>query len=65
MSYVYIDLYDQNFEFVERYKIQERLAKLEKDYIRQIHIDKDNNLYCLITSTENPAQIVKYKMIFD
>lgn len=64
-GYVYIDLFDQNVKFIERYKIQERLEKDDEGYIQQIHIDKENNLYCLISSSATPAQIVKYKMIFD
>ena len=62
---VYIDLFDQNINFIERYKIQERLEKEGEGFIKQIHIDKENNLYCLITSSNTPAQIVKYKMIFN
>jgi len=64
MGFLYIDFFDQNFEFIERYKIQDRLAN-DKEYIRRIHIDKENCLYCLITSLESPAQFFKYKMIFD
>ena len=64
-GYVYIDLFDQNLKFIERYKIQERLEKEGEPFIKQIHIDKENNLYYLISSSQTLAQIVKYKMIFD
>ena len=64
-GYVYIDLFDQNLIFIERYKIQERLEKEGEGYVQQIHIDKENNLYCLISSSQTLAQFVKYKMIFD
>lgn len=64
-GYVYIDLFDQNIKFIERYKIQERLEKEGEGYVQQIHIDEEYNLYCLISSSQTLAQFVKYKMIFD
>jgi hypothetical protein len=36
-----------------------------KDRFRNIIIDDNNNLFGLVTSQENPAQLVKYKLVFD
>ena len=61
----YIDLYDQNVTFITRFTMPNQIAvPKENESIRQIHIDDDNNLYCLIFSNENPAQLRKYRLIF-
>ena len=61
----YIDLYDQNVTLKTRFTMSNQIAiPKENESIRQIHIDNDNNLYCLIISDENPAQLRKYRLIF-
>ena len=61
----YIDLYDQDITLKKRFAMPNQIAiPEENESILQIHIDNDNNLYCLITSRENPAQLRKYKLIF-
>ena len=60
----YIDFFDQNLTLIRRFSMPNEIADpKENESIRQIHIDNDNNLYCLITSRENPAQLRKYKLI--
>ncbi len=61
----YIDLYDQNITLITRFSMPNQIVVPEEnESIIQIHIDNDNNLYCLISSRENPAQLRKYKIIF-
>jgi len=61
----YIDLYDQNVTLRTRFTMPNQIAvPKENESIRQIHIDNDNYLYCLIISNENPAQLRKYRLIF-
>ena len=61
----YIDLYDQNVTHKTRFTMPNQIAiTKENESIRQIYIDNDNNLYCLIISSENPAQLRKYRLIF-
>jgi hypothetical protein len=63
-DYLYIDYYDKYCNLMQRYKIQERVAK-EGSYIRQVYIDNKNYLYCLvgpITSDDLP-HINKYKLL--
>ncbi len=61
----YIDLYDQNVTLITRFTMPNQIAvPKENESIRQIHIDNNNNLYCLISSAENPAQLRKYRLIF-
>jgi len=61
----YMDLYDQNVTLITRFSMPNQIAiPEENESIRQIHIDNDNNFYCLIISDENPAQLRKYKLIF-
>lgn len=65
-DFFYIDLYDQNVTHITRYKMPNHIAVFKnKESIRQVHIDNDNNLYCLITSDENPPEIRKYRLIFE
>ncbi|MCJ7579582.1 MAG: 6-bladed beta-propeller [Candidatus Aminicenantes bacterium] len=61
----YIDLYDQNVTLLKRFAMPNQIADpKENESIFQVHVDKDNNLYCLISSREKPAQLRKYKLIF-
>lgn len=61
----YIDLYDQDITLKKRFVMPNQIAiPEENESIRQIHIDNADNIYCLITSRENPAQLRKYKLIF-
>ena len=60
-----VDLYDQNISHKIRFTMQNQIViPKNNEYIRQVHIDSDNNLYCLILSKENPAQLRKYRLVF-
>ncbi len=61
----YIDFFDQNLTLIRRFSMSNQIADpKENESILQIHIDNANNIYCLISSRENPAQLRKYKLIF-
>jgi hypothetical protein len=63
-DYLYIDHYDNELNFIQRYRIAERIAK-DGSIIQRVYIDKKNNLYCLVrplTSDDLP-HIVKYRLL--
>jgi hypothetical protein len=65
-SIIYIDLYDLDLNLISRYKLLNIIADISKgNYVRQLIIDNDNNLYGMVISEENYPQLVKYKLIFD
>jgi hypothetical protein len=65
-SIIYIDIYDLDLNLISRYKLSNIIADFRKgDYVWQIMIDNDNNLYALVISKEDYPQLVKYKLIFN
>lgn len=64
-SIIYIDIYDLNLNLISRYKLLNIIADIRKeDYVWQIMIDNDNNLYAMVISKEDYPQLVKYKLIY-
>jgi hypothetical protein len=65
-SIIYIDFYDLDLNLISRYRLLDIIADLRKgDYVSQVKIDNDNNLYAIVISKEDYPQFVKYKLIFD
>jgi len=65
-SIIHIDIYDLDLKLISRYKLSNIIADLNKgDYVSQIMIDNDDNLYAMVISKEDYPQLVKYKLIFD
>jgi len=65
-NFFYIDIYDLDLNLISRYKMPNMIANARKEeYIGQVLIDNDNNLYATVISKENYPQLVKYKLIFD
>jgi hypothetical protein len=62
---LFIDIYDLDLNFISRHKMPNIVNYKIKDRFRNIIIDDNNNLFGLVTSQENPAQLVKYKLVFD
>jgi len=63
-DYLYIDHFDDQLKLIRRYKIQERLAE-EGNLLKNVFIDKKNNLYCLITpdTSDDFPRVVKYRLV--
>jgi len=62
----FIDIYDLDLNLISRYKMPNSIVNYKKkESFRNIIIDDDNNLYGLVISQDNPAHLVKYKLIFD
>jgi hypothetical protein len=63
-DYLYIDHYDKDFNFINRFKISERFEK-DGNRLAQAYIDNNNNLYCLIIpiESEDPPRIIKFKLL--
>jgi len=65
-SIIYFDIYDLDFNLISRYKLLNMIADIRKgDYVRQIMIDNDNNLYAMVIYKEDYPQLVKYKLMFE
>lgn len=65
-SIIYIDIYDLDLNLISRYRLLDIIADLRKgDYVWQIMIDNDKNLYAMVIYKEDYPQFVKYKLIFD
>jgi len=65
-NFFYIDIYDLDLNLISRYKMPNMIANARKEeYIGQLMVDNDNNLYATVISRENNPQLVKYKLIFD
>lgn len=64
-SYIYFDYFDSNVEHVSRYILKNTFFdKNKKEGIVHIHIDQNNNLYCLVVSREDIPRLSKYKILF-
>jgi len=64
-SLIYFDLYDLDLNLISRYKLSSVIADLKREnFVFQIMIDNDNNLYAMVLSKEDYPQLVKYKLIF-
>lgn len=63
-EYIFVDRYNNKMELIDRMKINTLIKKSEKDTIRQVIIDEEQNMYCLINTdtSEIPYQIIKYKL---
>ena len=61
-----VDIYDLDLHLISRYKLLNTIADFSKgNYVKQIMIDDDDNLYALVINKEDYPQLVKYKLIFD
>jgi hypothetical protein len=64
-SIFYIDIYDLDLNLISRYNLLNIIADIGRgDYVKQIMIDNDDNLYAMVISKEDYPQLVKYKLIF-
>ncbi len=62
---IHIDVYDLDLNLLSRYELSNIIADIRKgDYIRQILIDNDHNLYAMVIYNEDYPQLVKYRLIF-
>jgi len=62
-SVIYIDIYDLDLNLISRYKLLNIIADFRKgNYVKQIMIDNDNNLYAMVIYKEDYPQLVKYKL---
>jgi hypothetical protein len=65
-SIFYIDIYELDLNLISRYKMPNIIANAKKEeYIGQLMVDNDNNLYATVISKKDYPQLVKYKLIFD
>jgi len=65
-DFFFIDIYDLDLNLISRHKMPYSLVDpRKKEYLNQVIIDDNNNLFCLVVSKEYPPQLVKYKLIFD
>jgi len=65
-SIFYIDIYDLDLNLISRYKLLNIIADIRRgDYVWQIMIDNDNNLYAMVIFKEDYPQLVKYKLVLD
>jgi hypothetical protein len=65
-SIIYIDIYDLDLNLISRYKLLDIIADIRKgDYVWQIMIDNNNNLYAMVISKVDYPKLVKYKLIID
>lgn len=66
----FLDLYDRDLKLISRHKMPNQFVdfRLEdyrpKEYLGEVFIDRNNNLYALSHSQEDPPRLVKYKLIY-
>jgi hypothetical protein len=64
-EYFYVDIYNLDLNLVSRHKMPNSLVNDKKhEYLGQIFIDDEDNFYGLVSSQDNPPQLVKYKLFF-
>lgn len=62
-SIIHIDIYDLDLNLLSRHRLADIIADINKgDYVRQIMIDNDNNLYAMVIHKEDYPQLVIYKL---
>ena len=65
-SLIHVDFYDSELDLISRYRISNTIADLKKeDYVWQIMIDGDKNLYAVVISKEDYPKLIKYRLLFN
>jgi len=66
----FLDLFDPDLNLIARYKMANEIMdyrieeRRPKEHFGEVSISRDNMLYALIFSQEDPPRLVKYKLIF-
>ena len=59
----FIDVYNQELNLIATYRMPNDLTSSKRqEYLGQVHIDNDNNLYAMVISRENPTYLGKYRL---
>lgn len=65
-SFIYLDVYNSDCIQIARYKLTNIFFDCKKSAgITNIHIDRNFNFYCLVTSSEDMPRLSKYKLMFN